>query len=400
MASFAVVVPTFNRAHLLAETLDSLLGQSRPFEQVIVVDDGSTDNTGALVQSAYPGCTYCWQPNGERQRARNTGADAADTDWIVFCDSDDLLVAGYLTQVETLIAAHPQLDIVYCNNGSFGPLNRVNVSTFDRAPAGYWHGIADAGFAYIAESGALPVRLLRFQGLWPTGMAIRRSFFTAIGGWDERMAGIRCEDLEFTLRATACGRVGVLKAPLARIRRHEGHKSISRMRQSLGELQALQFCLAHHAAAAEPGLRSALTERIRRQRHTCFYEAFSSGRWDVARHFARSLRHDRLTFRERLKLIVLRMPDFATGIVFRLRGTVEAKISLCTGAAPAPTCLPRSLMEFDPPGSFAGTPPTMTGREHEKPVATRHRERGYGRRPGRRSAAHAELPPWHLDRVV
>ena len=99
MATFSVVIPTFNRSALIQETLNSILAQNRPFEEVIVVDDGSTDDTAQVMAARYPACCYIVQPHRQVQRARNTGIAAANGDWVVFCDSDDLLTPDHLALV-------------------------------------------------------------------------------------------------------------------------------------------------------------------------------------------------------------------------------------------------------------------------------------------------------------
>ena len=207
---------------------------------------------------------------------------------------------------------------MYCNHIRFGPGTGGEPSRFEAAPGGYWGGLADTGTAYLAAPGEFPPRLLRFHPLWPSGLAIRRPFFVAIGGWDERLAGIRGEDNEFTLRATAAGSVGMLKAPLTRYRWSHGQARISSARQSLGELQVLQFCLAHHKAAAAPSLRSALTAAIRRGLHMCFYESCKSGELDLARRFAAEVRQDGARLAEQLKVLALLLPDGLAGLIFRL----------------------------------------------------------------------------------
>ena len=204
-----------------------------------------------------------------------------------------------------------------CNYAPFGAEISGQVTGYDAAPARSWQGLADVGSARIAAAGEIPPRLL-FQYLLCSGLAIRRSLFTAIGGWDERMAGIRGEDWEFTLRATARGRVGLLKAPLARYREHDGHKLLSPERMTQGWLHVLQFARAHHQAAAEPPLRDALDGAIRHARYLCLSESCKARNWKAARRFARELRQDRPGLAARLKLLVLRLPDGLAGLLFRL----------------------------------------------------------------------------------
>lgn len=105
---FSIVIPTYNRASFLARTLESVRKQNYPHFEVIVVDDGSTDNTEAVMQEWLgPQVRYYKKVNGERAAARNFGTKHSRGDYITFLDSDDLLYPHYLQNaVESL--AHYQ----------------------------------------------------------------------------------------------------------------------------------------------------------------------------------------------------------------------------------------------------------------------------------------------------
>lgn len=111
-SSVSVVIPTHNRAHLLGAAIESALAQTSPPEEIIVVDDGSTDGTAELVRSfTRKNVRYVWQPRRERSAARNVGIDLARTPWIAFLDSDDFWDANHLESLE--FAARPDVAAVY-----------------------------------------------------------------------------------------------------------------------------------------------------------------------------------------------------------------------------------------------------------------------------------------------
>jgi len=106
---FSVVIPTYNRAHLIVPTLQSVLNQEfRDFE-VLVIDDGSTDETEDIVEINFPNQSqikYIRKKNEERSIARNTGFHLARGEYVVFFDSDDLMFPHYLDTLHKAIEKH------------------------------------------------------------------------------------------------------------------------------------------------------------------------------------------------------------------------------------------------------------------------------------------------------
>jgi len=93
---FSLIIPTYNRAYHIEKTIRSVLGQSHPDFEIIVVDDGSTDNTEAVIKNINDQrIRYFKIENSERGHARNFGAAKATGDYITFLDSDDILLPDY-----------------------------------------------------------------------------------------------------------------------------------------------------------------------------------------------------------------------------------------------------------------------------------------------------------------
>jgi glycosyltransferase involved in cell wall biosynthesis len=111
----AAVVPTYNRAELLRETLRSILAQSHRPAEVIVVDDGSTDGTAAMIKEFDGSVRYHAIENAGVCRARNIGVSLAKAPWIAFCDSDDLWRPDFLAQHVALLRAAPELSYAFSN---------------------------------------------------------------------------------------------------------------------------------------------------------------------------------------------------------------------------------------------------------------------------------------------
>jgi glycosyltransferase involved in cell wall biosynthesis len=114
---FSIVIPAYNRARELQLTLGSVMAQTFTDFEVLLMDDGSTDDTAAVLRSfADPRIHYDWAANsGGPATPRNRGIDAAKADWICFLDADDNWYPDKLRTVAGIIAANPDVDLV-CHN--------------------------------------------------------------------------------------------------------------------------------------------------------------------------------------------------------------------------------------------------------------------------------------------
>jgi glycosyltransferase involved in cell wall biosynthesis len=106
MTKVSVIIPAYNRAHLLPECLESVLAQSFQDFEIIVVDDGSTDNTHEIV-STFP-AKYAWQENQGPPGARNRGIELAHGEYVAFLDSDDALLQDALEKGVEVLDKHPE----------------------------------------------------------------------------------------------------------------------------------------------------------------------------------------------------------------------------------------------------------------------------------------------------
>lgn len=129
----SIVVPGYNRADLIAETICSLQEQDYPHYEILVIDDGSTDNTEEAVRSVASERTlYIKKNNAERAAARNFGASKAKGDYINFFDSDDLALPNHLSEAAKMIGTYKDPEwfhLAYSWAESGGKVFR-NVNTF------------------------------------------------------------------------------------------------------------------------------------------------------------------------------------------------------------------------------------------------------------------------------
>lgn len=119
MVTISALIPTYNRARLLGEAIDSALRQTRPPDEILVVDDGSTDDTERVVARYDGAVRFIRQVNAGPSAARNQGIRAASGDFIALLDSDDLWVDDRLERQEALLTLHPDLDVIFGLEGKF-----------------------------------------------------------------------------------------------------------------------------------------------------------------------------------------------------------------------------------------------------------------------------------------
>lgn len=129
----SVVIPTYNRARSIVRAVDSALAQDHPAIEVIVVDDGSTDDTAQRMSARYAGdprVTYVRQANGGVCTARNAGLARARGEFVAMLDSDDLWLPGKLGLQIATLRRHPELSLVFSDMAAVDPDGNVIHPTY------------------------------------------------------------------------------------------------------------------------------------------------------------------------------------------------------------------------------------------------------------------------------
>jgi len=200
----SVVIPTFNRASSIERALQSVLSQTRPAQEIIVVDDGSTDHTAAMIRANYSDkVVYHYQSNHGVSHARNVGVRMASGNWIAFLDSDDEWLPDKLQAQISLLQQHA--DYQFCHTDEIWIRNGIRVNPMNK------HGKSGG---YIFEK-CLPLCVIS-----PSSVLMHKSIFNTLGWFDETLPA--CEDYDYWLRY--CSRYPVLYLDSRQLVKYGGHQ--------------------------------------------------------------------------------------------------------------------------------------------------------------------------------
>ena len=207
--SISVVIPAYNASRFLAETLESALAQTLPPDDVVVVDDGSTDDTAAIAERFAPRVRVFRRTNHGLPASRNFGVEMTTSEWIAFLDADDLWEPNKLErQLEELTRTGADV----CYTGHVLLMQQGETTRLG---------------AVIDVPAAEDVRKTLFEHgpFMPSGVIVRRTALEAVNGFDAAMRHGN-EDYDLWLRMIHAGtKFAACREPLLLYRRHEGNWS-------------------------------------------------------------------------------------------------------------------------------------------------------------------------------
>ncbi len=292
----SVVLPTYNRAALLPRALDSIISQTFGNWEIVLIDDGSTDNTSAVVERYAKRIgdrlVVIRQPNGGPGSARNRGIDVSRGRFVAFLDSDDEYLPTKLERQVAFFRREPALGLVYSDYAYVDLDGTRHQSAFDTI-----HSTArDLAHREIAPG-------LHVCGVDLFDRLMRKYFIATIVGMVRRDVlgqSIRfpehlayAEEWLFYLRVARLCRAGFVDEPLCL--HHHTAGSLARTdthRNTVGYLGILRAIGAEFTDLSRPQ-RRALRANLARTHRQVGYDASSAGRSaDAVRHFASSLCHD------------------------------------------------------------------------------------------------------------
>jgi glycosyltransferase involved in cell wall biosynthesis len=271
--TISVVIPTYNHGLYLREAIDSALAQTLPPLEVIVVDDGSTDGTAAVLRDYGGRIRTIRQANAGVAAARNTGMAAVTGAYIAFLDSDDVWAPDKLERQAARFKTDPRLGLVH------GGVEHIDAAGLARSV------VLDGLEGWVAED------MLRFDRIVIAGpgsnIMVPTRVAREIGGFDSRLPP--SEDWDFCYRVASRYPIGYVPAVVLRYRMHPAgiHLNIRRMETSM--ILALDKAFASSDPAVQ-GLRRHAYGRLHRILAGCYFEQRQPRAF--AAHTIRSLRYD------------------------------------------------------------------------------------------------------------
>ncbi|MEZ4731867.1 MAG: glycosyltransferase [Caldilineaceae bacterium] len=208
-ALISVVIPNYNHGQYLGDAIESVLAQTYHRYEIIVVDDGSTDDSRAVAARFGDRVRYLYQANQGLSVARNTGINAAQGDYIALLDADDCYEAAFMTTMRQTLAANPQAAGVYCGYRFVDQENRPLPQVEKR----------------LISADQLHAMLLQGNFWVPESALIHRRCYDMAGPFDEALRA--CEDWDMWLRITAQHTIVGVDAVLTRHRVLAGSMSSS-----------------------------------------------------------------------------------------------------------------------------------------------------------------------------
>jgi glycosyltransferase involved in cell wall biosynthesis len=217
----SVIIPSYNHAHFVDAAVCSALAQTYPNVEIIVVDDGSVDNTAEVVAGFGTAVTYIWQPNQGLSAARNTGIRASQGEHIALLDADDLWLPAFLAEAVAAIEKSPQVGLVYT----------------------WWSHIDEHGKpmpepGHFNQRGNLLMALALKNYFPPVSVLFRKQGAEAAGYFDEKLFAL--EDWDLWLRLSADGwEIDYVPQVLAQYRRHSNNMTLDVPRMERNQLLVL-----------------------------------------------------------------------------------------------------------------------------------------------------------------
>lgn len=209
MCLVSAIIPTYNRANIVGSAISSAINQTYNHIEIIVVDDGSTDETAACVAQFGNRVRYIFKPNSGVSSARNLGIKNSTGELIAFLDSDDEWLPDKIKRQVNFLNVNPDFGMVLCDFYKVNLLRKKIGRSFRRN--------------YLPNDGNILSDVILCPWLLPSSVLVKRTVLEDIDCFDESLK--TAEDLDIHLRIASKYKIGLLCDPL--FNAMSGHESLS-----------------------------------------------------------------------------------------------------------------------------------------------------------------------------
>ena len=237
MSRVSVIIPTYNCAQYIGVAVESVLAQTFADYELIVVDDGSTDETGDVLKQYEGRLTLIRQENQERSAARNTGIRASAGQYIAFLDSDDIWQPDKLERQVAILDQHPEVVLTYCQ-ASYVDTEGRPIRFVGESASG------ESGTEVVVSDLSRDLLLGNVISGGCSTPIVRREALDEVGFFDETLC--YPEDWDLWVRLSKKGPFAYVPRPLARYRVYGWHKVLT--------IEASERLVAQHLEVIERGL--------------------------------------------------------------------------------------------------------------------------------------------------
>jgi glycosyltransferase involved in cell wall biosynthesis len=301
----SVAIPTYNRGNLICQTIDSILNQTVKVDEIVIVDDGSNDDTQLIVAKYGEKIRYEKRANAGPAAARATAIGLCSGDWMALCDSDDLWLPNHIENFVRFTELFSNANVCFMN---FEILDEFNTDKFAEAPDNWWDKVTiklseDNHYALLNDDAYNYV--LDFQPIFQTALFFKRSLYNEIGGISSKISRMNSEDAHLTRRLVAYGTTGCCKTISVQIRKHDGNFSKDNLANLKGRKAILEYLVKDNDI---PQRFIASTEKeIEHSDLMIFRNLYWAGKNDEAIMAFNDINKKLTTFRDKIRYLKVKL---------------------------------------------------------------------------------------------
>lgn len=266
--TISVAIPVYNRAGWIAQTLEHIFAQSSPVDEVVLCDDGSTDDLESALAPFRNRIKLVRIENSGPAIARKNAIENCSGDWIALCDSDDFWAPNHIKTFCNARERFPDMDMYFSD---FYTTDDISKTKFERAPSGWLEFMSETGLpaegVFIKCGNDLLKGLLWYQACFQSSSMFRQSLYRKVGGIKPYVSRWRSEDFHLTIRMAAVSRAVIGREATVTINKHPDNFSADYVATLDGRLSILKdvvdnrlvpdeftACLKSECAASELSL--------------------------------------------------------------------------------------------------------------------------------------------------